>query len=170
MLLSCTTVIAHLWCLTALSLLPSKDVFQPQNGNRVTWYCCGPTVYDASHMGHARYSDISIGEGLSGRSANPDMKLLYQINTGVYIKCLKMSVFRKKCYFLLGKGRLSSAVKAVCSELKDCLVFCIWNFLVNISRCTAWTGHWVVVRQHTIFLDNVILLVYLIETEETHAG
>ena len=23
-------------------------------GNRVTWYNCGPTVYDASHMGHAR--------------------------------------------------------------------------------------------------------------------
>ncbi|GJQ69559.1 hypothetical protein Trydic_g6655 [Trypoxylus dichotomus] len=24
------------------------------NGKRVTWYSCGPTVYDASHMGHAR--------------------------------------------------------------------------------------------------------------------
>ncbi|CAO3675721.1 unnamed protein product [Umbelopsis ramanniana] len=24
------------------------------NGRRVTWYNCGPTVYDASHMGHAR--------------------------------------------------------------------------------------------------------------------
>ncbi|XP_014388583.1 PREDICTED: cysteine--tRNA ligase, cytoplasmic [Myotis brandtii] len=31
-----------------------QDVFVPQNGRRVTWYCCGPTVYDASHMGHAR--------------------------------------------------------------------------------------------------------------------
>ncbi|XP_053141465.1 cysteine--tRNA ligase, cytoplasmic isoform X2 [Hemicordylus capensis] len=36
------------------SLTRNKDVFQPQNGNKVTWYCCGPTVYDASHMGHAR--------------------------------------------------------------------------------------------------------------------
>jgi len=26
----------------------------PQDGKRVTWYNCGPTVYDASHMGHAR--------------------------------------------------------------------------------------------------------------------
>jgi cysteinyl-tRNA synthetase len=27
----------------------------PQGGGkRVTWYNCGPTVYDASHMGHAR--------------------------------------------------------------------------------------------------------------------
>uniref|UniRef100_A0A8C8SPM1 Cysteine--tRNA ligase, cytoplasmic n=1 Tax=Pelusios castaneus TaxID=367368 RepID=A0A8C8SPM1_9SAUR len=36
------------------SLTRNKDVFQPQSGNKVTWYCCGPTVYDASHMGHAR--------------------------------------------------------------------------------------------------------------------
>ncbi len=27
----------------------------PQSGGKqVTWYNCGPTVYDASHMGHAR--------------------------------------------------------------------------------------------------------------------
>jgi len=26
----------------------------PECGRRVTWYNCGPTVYDASHMGHAR--------------------------------------------------------------------------------------------------------------------
>ncbi|KAK3747619.1 hypothetical protein QZH41_013667, partial [Actinostola sp. cb2023] len=30
------------------------NVFVPQHGRRVTWYGCGPTVYDASHMGHAR--------------------------------------------------------------------------------------------------------------------
>ncbi|EPX70767.1 cytoplasmic cysteine-tRNA ligase Crs1 [Schizosaccharomyces octosporus yFS286] len=31
----------------------SKVPFET-NGSMVTWYCCGPTVYDASHMGHAR--------------------------------------------------------------------------------------------------------------------
>ncbi|XP_075401332.1 cysteine--tRNA ligase, cytoplasmic [Tenrec ecaudatus] len=36
------------------SLTRSKEVFVPQDGRKVTWYCCGPTVYDASHMGHAR--------------------------------------------------------------------------------------------------------------------
>jgi cysteinyl-tRNA synthetase len=25
------------------------------NPNAVSWYCCGPTVYDKSHLGHARY-------------------------------------------------------------------------------------------------------------------
>ncbi|XP_074086922.1 cysteine--tRNA ligase, cytoplasmic isoform X2 [Macrotis lagotis] len=36
------------------SLTRNKDEFVPQQGRKVSWYCCGPTVYDASHMGHAR--------------------------------------------------------------------------------------------------------------------
>ncbi|XP_020294610.1 cysteine--tRNA ligase, cytoplasmic [Pseudomyrmex gracilis] len=36
------------------SLTREKEIFAPQFGNRVLWYSCGPTVYDASHMGHAR--------------------------------------------------------------------------------------------------------------------
>ncbi|KAJ8914589.1 hypothetical protein NQ315_017294 [Exocentrus adspersus] len=36
------------------SLTRQKEVFVPISGRRVTWYSCGPTVYDASHMGHAR--------------------------------------------------------------------------------------------------------------------
>ncbi|KAL0883813.1 hypothetical protein ABMA27_015903 [Loxostege sticticalis] len=36
------------------SLTRQKEEFFPSNGNKVSWYSCGPTVYDASHMGHAR--------------------------------------------------------------------------------------------------------------------
>ncbi|KAH3890802.1 cysteine--tRNA ligase, cytoplasmic-like isoform X4 [Dreissena polymorpha] len=36
------------------SLTRQKELFVPQSGQRVLWYCCGPTVYDSSHMGHAR--------------------------------------------------------------------------------------------------------------------
>ncbi|KZV98892.1 cysteinyl-tRNA synthetase, partial [Exidia glandulosa HHB12029] len=38
------------------SLTHSKVPFVPLDpaGRRVTWYCCGPTVYDAGHLGHAR--------------------------------------------------------------------------------------------------------------------
>ena len=31
-----------------------KELFVPVNPHEVTWYTCGPTVYDDSHMGHAR--------------------------------------------------------------------------------------------------------------------
>ncbi|KAJ1998086.1 cysteinyl-tRNA synthetase, partial [Coemansia thaxteri] len=36
------------------SLTKSKVPFVPREGNIVSWYACGPTVYDAAHMGHAR--------------------------------------------------------------------------------------------------------------------
>ncbi|XP_072390660.1 cysteine--tRNA ligase, cytoplasmic [Diabrotica undecimpunctata] len=36
------------------SLTRQKEVFVPRSGKKVNWYSCGPTVYDASHMGHAR--------------------------------------------------------------------------------------------------------------------
>lgn len=36
------------------SLTRSKEVFQCDKGRQLKWYSCGPTVYDASHMGHAR--------------------------------------------------------------------------------------------------------------------
>lgn len=31
-----------------------NDEFIPIKGRTVNWYTCGPTVYDVSHMGHAR--------------------------------------------------------------------------------------------------------------------
>lgn len=36
------------------SLTRAKEEFVPLSGRKVLWYSCGPTVYDASHMGHAR--------------------------------------------------------------------------------------------------------------------
>lgn len=41
------------------SLTRQKEEFVPANGNNVNWYSCGPTVYDASHMGHARYVNFA---------------------------------------------------------------------------------------------------------------
>ena len=37
------------------SLTRTKVPFVPRNVHQVCWYQCGPTVYDASHMGHARF-------------------------------------------------------------------------------------------------------------------
>lgn len=36
------------------TLSGKKELFVPVNGNRVLMYACGPTVYDMSHLGHAR--------------------------------------------------------------------------------------------------------------------
>ncbi|MDP3066407.1 MAG: cysteine--tRNA ligase [Methanobacteriaceae archaeon] len=36
------------------TLTRKKEIFKPMNGNRVKMFVCGPTVYDNSHIGHAR--------------------------------------------------------------------------------------------------------------------
>ncbi|KAH7029954.1 Cysteinyl-tRNA synthetase/mycothiol ligase [Macrophomina phaseolina] len=36
------------------SLTRSKVPFVPTQGNKVSWYACGPTLYDDAHLGHAR--------------------------------------------------------------------------------------------------------------------
>lgn len=37
------------------SLKPGAPVpFVPKDEGKVAWYACGPTVYDHSHLGHAR--------------------------------------------------------------------------------------------------------------------
>ncbi|KAK7197635.1 cysteinyl-tRNA synthetase [Novymonas esmeraldas] len=36
------------------SLTETVEPFAPRSGRLVRWYTCGPTVYDLSHMGHAR--------------------------------------------------------------------------------------------------------------------
>ena len=38
------------------SLTRTKNEFVPtdSSGSKVTWYVCGPTVYDDAHLGHAR--------------------------------------------------------------------------------------------------------------------
>ena len=36
------------------TLTRSKDLFEPQDPNRVTMYVCGPTVYNYAHIGNAR--------------------------------------------------------------------------------------------------------------------
>jgi hypothetical protein len=33
-----------------------------KNPNLVSWYMCGPTVYDSAHLGHAWYVPASITE------------------------------------------------------------------------------------------------------------
>lgn len=47
-----TTGVGKLKVLNSFS--KKKEEFIPENAEEITWYVCGPTVYDDSHMGHAR--------------------------------------------------------------------------------------------------------------------
>ncbi|KAL3921472.1 MAG: hypothetical protein SGILL_002730 [Bacillariaceae sp.] len=61
------------------SITDDMDLFRPRMGRTVTWYTCGPTVYDACHMGHARaYLTFDILRRIMEDYFNFD--LLYQVN------------------------------------------------------------------------------------------
>ncbi|ODV61731.1 cysteine--tRNA ligase [Ascoidea rubescens DSM 1968] len=64
------------------SLTRSKDEFIPvdQKRNQITWYSCGPTVYDSSHMGHARnYVTIDINRRILSNFFNYDIKFVQNV-------------------------------------------------------------------------------------------
>ena len=54
--------------MVANTLSGTKVEFRPREGNTIRWYICGPTVYDSSHLGHARWP------------LNPDVTDFYQVD------------------------------------------------------------------------------------------
>ncbi len=52
------TKVSYVFIMLALPFDVVKTDFVPRDGRIVKWYNCGPTVYDASHMGHARCASV----------------------------------------------------------------------------------------------------------------
>ncbi|KAJ2880163.1 cysteinyl-tRNA synthetase [Coemansia asiatica] len=62
------------------TLTRSKTPFVPTNGNCVSWYGCGPTVYDAAHLGHARnYVSFDIIRRIMEDYLNYDVSMVMNI-------------------------------------------------------------------------------------------
>lgn len=56
------------------------DEFIPIKGRIVNWYTCGPTVYDVSHMGHARnYLTFDIIRRIMENYFKYDVRVLISI-------------------------------------------------------------------------------------------
>lgn len=63
------------------TLTRNKEEFVPVSGSKtVTWYSCGPTVYDAAHMGHARnYVSIDINRRIMQNYFGYDVKFVQNV-------------------------------------------------------------------------------------------
>ncbi|KAJ1507706.1 hypothetical protein HMI54_006960 [Coelomomyces lativittatus] len=62
------------------SLTRDKRIFTPIQGRKVTWYNCGPTVYDAAHIGHARlYLTVDVMRRILQDYFNYDIQLVMNI-------------------------------------------------------------------------------------------
>ena len=73
-----------------------KKEFVPVDENEVTWYTCGPTVYDHSHMGHARtYVSFDIMRRIMTDFFGYNIKLVMNI-TDIDDKIIIKSQDRRK--------------------------------------------------------------------------
>ncbi|XP_063688548.1 cysteine--tRNA ligase, cytoplasmic-like isoform X1 [Bolinopsis microptera] len=113
------------------SLTRRKDDFIPSNGKNVTWYNCGPTVYDASHMGHARsYITFDILRRIM--SDYFGFNILYVMNiTDIDDKI----IYRARTKFLLDRYRSEMGARdknEVLSEIKES----VEDFKVKMSGLT----------------------------------
>ncbi|SBS82865.1 cysteine--tRNA ligase, putative (CysRS) [Plasmodium ovale curtisi] len=73
------------------SLTRSKVEFVPQEDNKIRWYACGPTVYDAAHLGHARtYVSFDIIRRILVNYFNYDVFMVINI-TDIDDKIIKRS-------------------------------------------------------------------------------
>jgi cysteinyl-tRNA synthetase len=62
------------------SLTRTKEEFVPLDADEVTWYSCGPTVYDSSHMGHARnYVSIDINRRILQKYFGYNVKFVQNV-------------------------------------------------------------------------------------------
>ncbi|KAL3233884.1 Adenylate cyclase [Nakaseomyces bracarensis] len=63
------------------TLTRGKEVFASKEGGKsVSWYSCGPTVYDASHMGHARnYVSIDINRRIMSNYFGYDIQFVQNV-------------------------------------------------------------------------------------------
>lgn len=74
-----STPLAQSQLLMNNTLTGSKQPFIPLNGRTVRWYTCGPTVYDSSHVGHARtYLSLDIMRRIMTDYFH--YNVLYQVN------------------------------------------------------------------------------------------
>jgi cysteinyl-tRNA synthetase len=62
------------------TLTGKKEPFVPHTARHIKWYTCGPTVYDSSHVGHARtYLSFDIMRRIMSDYFH--YNVLYQVNT-----------------------------------------------------------------------------------------
>ncbi|CAG8517195.1 7665_t:CDS:10 [Paraglomus occultum] len=109
------------------SLTRSKVEFTPVKGKQVTWYNCGPTVYDASHVGHARlYVTVDILRRVLTDYFNYDVLFVMNI-TDIDDKIIVRA--RHNLLFEEFKSSITSLTRDLITQIKKALQFYTKNVL-----------------------------------------
>lgn len=104
------------------SLTRQKTEFVPQSDDKVTWYSCGPTVYNSSHMGHARnYVTIDINRRILQDFFNYDVQFIQNvtdIDDKIILKARQEYLFKQ--YSSKFDGKINDELKSFAeSSLKS---------------------------------------------------
>nr|CDJ80309.1 Cysteinyl-tRNA synthetase domain containing protein [Haemonchus contortus] len=103
------------------SLTRRKDLFVPNQGNIVKWYICGPTVYDSSHMGHARtYLSVDILRRIMTSYFGYDVQFIMNI-TDIDDKIIKRARQRHLFAKYLETNEEASSVEKIIKDVVDAL-------------------------------------------------
>ncbi|RKP25303.1 tRNA synthetases class I (C) catalytic domain-containing protein, partial [Syncephalis pseudoplumigaleata] len=99
------------------SLTKTKTPLVPRTGKKLTWYNCGPTVYDVSHMGHARlYVTIDIMRRVLEDYFNYDIQFVMNI-TDIDDKIILRA--RQNHLFEQLKGRTTAITGELVAQVDD---------------------------------------------------
>uniref|UniRef100_A0A6M2DE76 Cysteine--tRNA ligase, cytoplasmic n=1 Tax=Xenopsylla cheopis TaxID=163159 RepID=A0A6M2DE76_XENCH len=124
------------------SLTRKKEVFIPINGQQITWYSCGPTVYDASHMGHAR-SYISFDILRRVLSNYFGYNIFYVMNiTDIDDKIIKRA---RHTYLFKNYCSANKSASDVLEDMKEALA----DFQVKVTANTD--------PDKKVMLDNIVV-------------
>jgi cysteinyl-tRNA synthetase len=126
----------------------TKVPFRPLEGNSVRWYNCGPTVYDASHIGHARnYVTFDIIRRILEDYFNYDVTLIMNI-TDIDDKI----ILRARQAHLVERFKMENPV--ITEKLREELQTA-WNlFIESRFACEAGIDGWMIIeKQFTLTKD-----------------
>ncbi|KAK7590199.1 hypothetical protein V9T40_001812 [Parthenolecanium corni] len=105
------------------SLTRRKEEFKPRESKLIRWYSCGPTVYDAAHMGHARsYISFDILRRILSEYFGYDVKYVMNI-TDIDDKIIKRArqnyLFQKYLEEEHSNDEILSNVRVIAEKLAE---------------------------------------------------
>lgn len=102
------------------SMTSRKDEFVPAEGKQVKWYICGPTVYDSSHLGHARtYLSFDIIRRILEDYFGYDVQVcmnITDIDDKIIIRARKNYLFDRYAKKVAALAKISDEEKKVFSD------------------------------------------------------
>lgn len=125
------------------SLTRTKEEFLPISNSRVSWYSCGPTVYDSAHMGHARsYVATDMNRRLLQDYFGYNVEFVQNvtdIDDKIIVKARQNFLFEEFSKEILEPGEVTPATREFVREAIDAFAKSLKNPSVDsVAAFDSW--------------------------------